>query len=53
LAEHQSKSALDVVEHLMSRGIIVRAIKSVNSKTLRITVGTDLERERLLNELEF
>ncbi len=53
LAEHYTKSAVDVVEHLMSRGIIVRAIKSVNSKTLRITVGTDLERERLLNELEF
>jgi len=52
LTEHPTKSANDLVEHLMSRGIIVRAIKTVNPKTARITVGTDLELARLLAELK-
>ena len=51
LAEHTSKSANEVVEHLMSRGIIIRPIKTVNNKTFRISVGTDAETSRILNEL--
>jgi len=52
LTEHPSKSSNDLVEHLMSRGIIIRAIKTVNPKTARITVGTDSELARVLLELK-
>lgn len=50
LFEAPVKSA-DLVEQLLSRGIIVRAIKTVSDKAIRVTVGTPAELNRLLEAL--
>lgn len=48
-----TKSIADyVLEKLMSKGIIVRAMNSVSPETLRITIGTPEENKRLIKSLK-
>lgn len=41
-----------LVEKLMSKAIIIRAMKSVSSSSLRVTIGTAEENQRLLTALK-
>lgn len=50
--ENSGITADIILERLMSKGIIIRAMPSVDKFSLRVTIGTELENQRFINAIK-